>query len=131
MKALICLISILMSSELFAFSYSDKVPGKNYTYGEFMFNRSIVNRMRAEDNKDTLKGDGMEFQGNISIKIEKTIDADGKEVEKKKYSTYIRNCGNVEVPEKDEKFMKGISSGTRIRLYLIGSSCKISDWEKF
>lgn len=131
MKTFILSLLFLSSIAAYGYSQTDKVPGTNYTYGEYMFNRAVINKFRAEDKKDTLKGEGMEFYGNITIKKESKTNELGAKEETMKYTVYVRNCGNIEVPKKDEKEMKEIKSGMRIKMFLKGSSCEISDWEKF
>lgn len=94
-------------------------------------NRAIVNKFRQDAKQDQLQGDGMQFSGIVKMKMEDTFNEEGVKEVKKVYRIFLRGCGDVKVPDKDEKKMKKLNKGSRIKLYLNGSSCTISNWEMF
>ena len=122
------LVLSLTTGSIFAFNYSDKVPGKNYTYRDFLLNRALIRKIQKNSNPNQLNGSGMEFYGTVKITTEEIKKDGGGWEKKKKYQVYVRNCGNIDLPEKNEDIMKKVFNGTRVKLTLSGSSCKVSDW---
>lgn len=129
MKKIIILLSLILSYNLLAQTnrWQQKVPGRNYTYEEIIFNRGMVQKQRQLEQKlnspEKLKGQGIEFQGVVDIT---TVDGISQ------HKVFIRSCGKIDLPKKDEKIMQQLKSGSRVKLKFDGSrSCEISDWEKF
>lgn len=111
----------------FAVDYNTKVPGKDYTYREYLLQRSLNNQLRNNSKEKELDGLGMTYNGPLKKRTEK--DKEGKDVVR--YSVYKRDCGNIDFKEEDNEKLKEIPVGTRIKFRLEGSSCSISDWSKF
>lgn len=129
-KLLTFFLSIFFIStvnNVFAVDYNKKVPGKNYTYRQYLIQRSLYNQLRNNSKEKELDGLGMTYNGLLKKRTEK--DKNGKEVVK--YSVYKRDCGYIDFPEEENEKLKEISVGTRIKFRLKGSNCLISDWSKF
>jgi hypothetical protein len=110
----------LISQPLFA--YNKLIPGKNYSVRYFQIYRELIKNAKEKD-ETKLKGAGFEFTGSVTIE-------ENKETKLKKYFTFIRNCGKVELPSLDEKEMKKVHNGTAITLLFKESrTCIVSDWK--
>lgn len=130
MKKIIILITLsLLTFEVFSQTnrWQQKVPGRNYTYEEIIFNRGIIQRQRKMEQKmnapDPLKGQGIEFQGVVEITSSEGVP---------QYKAFIRGCGKVELPKKDDSEMQKLKNGARVRLRFIqAGQCEVSEWERF
>jgi len=111
----------------FAIDYNTKVPGKDYTYRQYLLQRSLNNQLKNNSKDKELNGLGMTYNGPLKKRTEK--DKEGKDIIK--YSVYKRDCGNIDFKEEDNEKLKEIPVGARIKFRLEGSSCSISDWSKF
>ena len=128
MKKLLILIFILSGTALAQNRFSDRVPGRDYTVREFLLQRALINKLNKTANPPELNGKGMTFYGTVKIRKEQVKQEDGSTKEEKKYKVFIRNCGDIELNKKDEDSMKKLKNGTRVKLNLAGSSCKVTDW---
>lgn len=110
----------LISQPLFA--YNKLIPGKNYSVRDVQVYKELIKNARTKD-EIKLKGTGFEFTGSVTIE-------ENKETKLKKYFTFIRDCGKVELPVLEEKEMKKVHNGTSITLLFKESrTCIVSDWK--
>lgn len=140
------IVKILIISSIslpaFCLDYNQKVPGKNYTLREYLYQRSLIKTLKDQNkkinNEDELQGFGFEFHSNLIIEEEEqeTPSLNPKisspiKVKVKKYKAFVRNCGKIDLPDNSIEKSK-LKSGVRIVIRFTESrSCKVSDWKLF
>lgn len=112
---------ILLINNLFAEVSKDKLR-------EYYLMKNLSNKVKELSQSDELKGVGNIFISNVEITESSTSQEKNSKTEKK-YKAFVRNCGKIELPNKDIKNLKN-NDRIRIRFESYGN-CKVSDWEKF
>jgi hypothetical protein len=107
--------------------FNKKVPGRDYTVRDFFIQRSMTQQILQQHQVKEASGVGVEFMSSVTIKTETKNDANGLPITTKKYFVYNRDCGNVELPEKEG--IDKLKQGQSVKYKFKGmNNCGVQDW---
>ena len=106
--------------------FNRRVPNRDYTVRDLILQRAITRQLLNQNKKPEAKGVGIEFMSAVTIKTE-TKSENGQNITTKKYYVYNRNCGSIQIPEKEG--IDKLKNGQSIKYKFKGmNNCSVEDW---